>query len=169
MLTSSETKSRLARRMGEHFYQELLQDGLAPAEAEARTQRSRVRIESAPAAVLLCLDSGEVDMVPGEGRQSLETHMAIQSVALAGATLLLAAHAEGLGGVWLCAPLFAVEIVLETLHLPGTWQPQALLLLGYPPQNGSAKGPPNGSASSARTRRPMQEVTLFLDDPGENC
>ena len=35
--------------------------------------------------------------------------MGTQSVALAGLQLLLAAHAEGLGGTWICWPLFAPD------------------------------------------------------------
>jgi nitroreductase len=41
--------------------------------------------------------------------------MAVQSVALAGGHLLVAAHALGLGGVWMCAPLFASSIVKNRL------------------------------------------------------
>ena len=65
-------------------------------------------------------------------RQQSEHWMGIQSVALAGGHLLLAAWAEGLGGVWMCAPLFAQAAASQALDLPGSWQPQALILLGYP-------------------------------------
>ncbi len=58
--------------------------------------------------------------------------MATQSVALAGGTILLAAHAEGLGGVWVCAPLFAQETVRRVLDLPADWLVQGMILLGYP-------------------------------------
>ena len=155
VLTSPETKARLASAMGEQFYQELLKDGFSLVEVEKRVKRSRSRIESAPAAILLCLDPQQVDIVPGEGRQDLEIQMAVQSVALAGGTLLLAAHAEGLGGVWLCAPLFARKVVQDTLSLPADWQPQALLLFGYPPHE--------EQELPERTRRPLDEVALFLD------
>ena len=58
--------------------------------------------------------------------------MAVQSVALACQNLLLAAHAHGLGACWMCAPLFVPELVRDTLDLPQTWEPQALITLGYP-------------------------------------
>ena len=54
------------------------------------------------------------------------------SVALAGQNLLLAAHAEGLGACWLCAPLFCPDVVRDTLGLPEDWQPQAFISLGWP-------------------------------------
>jgi nitroreductase len=46
--------------------------------------------------------------------------------------LLLAAHAEGLGGVWVCSPLFAPETVVRVLGLSPAWEPQAMFFLGYP-------------------------------------
>jgi nitroreductase len=46
--------------------------------------------------------------------------------------LLLAAHAEGLGSVWVCSPLFAQETVRAVLELPKSWESQALYLIGYP-------------------------------------
>jgi nitroreductase len=76
--------------------------------------------------------------------------MGVQSVALACGQLLLAAHAEGLGGVWVCAPLFAQESAQASLNLPATWDPQGLLLLGFP----SRIPPP-------RDRFPVGEVTRF--------
>jgi nitroreductase len=57
--------------------------------------------------------------------------MAVQSTALAGQNLLLAAHALGLASCWMCAPLFCPDVVAETLGLPEDWQPQALIAVGY--------------------------------------
>ena len=33
---------------------------------------------------------------------------------------------------WLCAPLFVPALVREVLGLPGHWQPQAIMTVGYP-------------------------------------
>ena len=57
--------------------------------------------------------------------------MAVQSVALAGLQLMLAAHAEGLGGNWICWPLYAQEAARDALNLPETWEPQGMFFLGY--------------------------------------
>jgi nitroreductase len=46
--------------------------------------------------------------------------------------LLLAAHAEGLGGNWICWPLYAQEAARQALELPVTWEPQAMFFLGVP-------------------------------------
>jgi coenzyme F420-0:L-glutamate ligase/coenzyme F420-1:gamma-L-glutamate ligase len=68
---------------------------------------------------------------PDEKRQQAERTMAMQSVAAAGLQILLAAHAEGLGGVWVCSPLFAQETIQKTLDLPETWEPQGMFFIGY--------------------------------------
>ena len=57
--------------------------------------------------------------------------MSIQSVAAAGLQLLLAAHAEGLGGNWICWPLYAQEAARAALDLPEAWEPQAMFFIGY--------------------------------------
>jgi nitroreductase len=51
---------------------------------------------------------------------------------MAGQNLLLATHDAGLGGCWMCAPLFCPDVVRGALDLPADWQPQALITLGYP-------------------------------------
>ena len=89
------------------------------------------RVPSAPVAILLCLDMSEMDSYPDEKRQQAERTMAMQSVAAAGSQLLLAAHAEGLGGVWVCSPLFVQEIIQKTLNLSAAWEPQAMYFIGY--------------------------------------
>jgi F420 biosynthesis protein FbiB-like protein len=150
-LVSPQAKSRLAETMGADFHHDLLADGLSEEEAESQVARSRQRITEAPAAILLCLDTNVGDSYPDPRRQWAEALMGAQGVAMAGQNLLLAAQAEGLGGVWMCAPLFAPQTVRAALELPKEWQPQGLILLGYP-----ARIP------EARPRRPVAEVTRFL-------
>jgi coenzyme F420-0:L-glutamate ligase/coenzyme F420-1:gamma-L-glutamate ligase len=52
-------------------------------------------------------------------------------VAAAGLQLLLAAHAQGLSGVWVCSPLFAQETIQKTLNLSTSWEPQGMFFIGY--------------------------------------
>jgi coenzyme F420-0:L-glutamate ligase/coenzyme F420-1:gamma-L-glutamate ligase len=77
--------------------------------------------------------------------------MGTQSVALAGLQLLLAAHAEGLGGTWICWPLFAPEETRQVLGLPSIWEPQGLLFLGYPLEQ-----------PDAPVRIPKEEISLWI-------
>jgi F420 biosynthesis protein FbiB-like protein len=150
VLTNPEIKAALADAMADELRHDLLADGLPPEEIEAQAFRSRRRIIEAPAAILFCLDVTQGDQFPDEDRQQAETLMGVQSVAMAGQNLMLAAHAEGLGGVWVCAPLFAPRAVRRALDLPGEWQPQGLLLVGYPAQ-----------VPSSRPRRTVADITRY--------
>lgn len=73
-----------------------------------------------------------MDDYPDEQRKKAEYMIATQSAANAGMQLLLAAHAEGLGGVWVCSPMFAQRTVQIALNVSATWEPQAMFLIGYP-------------------------------------
>jgi len=130
-VTDVSIKTRLADAMAQAFERDLLRDGLPPEKINAQIKRSKERITSAPVAILLCLDMSDMDSYPDEKRQQAERTMAMQSVAAAGLQLLLAAHAEGLGGVWVCSPLFVQEIIQKTLNLSAAWEPQAMYFIGY--------------------------------------
>jgi len=136
--------------MALEFQRELAADNLSADEINNRVARSRERILSAPAVVILCVDMSDMDTYPDRRRKKAEYVMATQSAANAGMQLLLAAHAEGLGGVWVCSPLFAQETVQKVLSLPKTWEPQAMFFLGYP-----AKIP------AVRERKNIKEITQF--------
>ena len=136
--------------MAQDFERDLTHDNLPPEKIQAQLKRSRDRITSAPVAILLCLDMSEMDSYPDEKRNKAEYMMAVQSVAAAGMQLLLAAHAEGLGGVWACWPLFAQETIRDTLNLSDSWEPQAMFFIGY------AEDIPE-----VRDRKHLRETTIF--------
>ncbi|MCS6871998.1 MAG: nitroreductase family protein [Anaerolineae bacterium] len=132
VLSTSESRCRLAAAMGEKLRADLTADGAPPELIERDVSRSYSRISGAPLAILVCLSMVDMDRYPDTRRNEAEYLMAVQSVAMAAQNLLLAAHAEGLGACWMCAPLFCPEIVRAALSLPEDWQPQALITLGYP-------------------------------------
>lgn len=129
-LKSAGGRRRLAEGMGAEFRKTLRSEGLDEEQIEAQVVRSAERILQAPEAVLLCLDTAVLDEYKDAGRSAGERLMGVQSVALAGGQLLLAAHAEGLGSVWICAPLFVPGAVRAALELPASWEAQGLILLG---------------------------------------
>lgn len=151
VLQEKDRKERLAESMGKEFRRDLRRDGLPAEDIEKQVDRSRRRILEAPLVILLCLDPSELDMYPDPTRCQAEHTMAVQSVAMAGGALMLAAHAYGLGSVWICAPLFAPFAVIQALDLPPTWEPQGMILMGYP-----ARIP------EPRPRRSLADVTRFL-------
>jgi F420 biosynthesis protein FbiB-like protein len=151
VVRDSAVKTDLADAMAADFERDLSRDGVPPEKIQTQIKRSRDRINAAPVTILLCLDMSEMDSYPDEKRQQAERSMAMQSVAAAGLQLLLAAHAEGLGGVWVCSPLFAQETIQHTLDLPETWEPQAMFFVGYPAEH-----------PEVRERKPLQGITIFL-------
>ena len=151
VLTSSKAKVGLAQAMGERLEADRLADGDDPAAVAADVARSRARITGAPVAILVCLTMEQMDEYPDKKRSRAEFLMAVQGAAMAGENLLLAAHAAGLGGSWLCAPLFAAAVARDALGLPASWEPQGLVLLGWPAAPGRERG-----------RRPPAEVAVYL-------
>lgn len=151
VLTDVRVKTQLAEAMAEDFQRDLANDGVPPEKIHAQVKRSKERITSAPVAILLCLDMSEMDSYPDEKRNKAEYMMAVQTVAAAGMQLLLAAHAEGLGGVWACWPLFAQDTIQKTLELPVSWEPQGIFFIGYPEL-----------IPELRRRKNVESVSLFL-------
>ena len=149
VVTDLSVKQKLADAMALDFQRDLERDGLPPEKIQAQIERSRERITSAPVAILLCLDMSEMDSYSDEKRNKAEYMMAAQSVAAAGMQLLLAAHAEGLGGVWACWPLFAQGTIQKTLNLSETWEPQGMFFLGYPE-----------IVPDARERKSLQQIII---------
>ena len=94
--------------------------------------KSRERIGSAPAVIIICLTYADLDVYPDEQRQAAERLMAAQSLGAAAQNIMLTAHAHGVASCWMCAPLFCPEVVREALQIPGDVIPQALITLGYP-------------------------------------
>lgn len=152
VLTGAAEKTRLADSLAADLARDLAADGQAAEEVAAQVRRSRERIGAAPAVILLCLDVRGEDEYPDSHRREAERLMGVQSAALAGGQLLLAAHAVGLSGVWMCAPLFAPGTVREALALPESWHPQALILIGF-----AEKFPPE------RPRKRLDEIAVFID------
>jgi coenzyme F420-0:L-glutamate ligase / coenzyme F420-1:gamma-L-glutamate ligase len=149
VLIELSAKTKLADAMAKEFQRDLEADNLAPDDLKKKVTRSRERIMHAPVVIILSVDMSDMDTYPDTRRKKAEYIMASQSAANAGMQLLLAAHAEGLGSVWVCSPLFAQEVVQNVLDLPKSWEPQAMYFLGY-----SAEIP------EARERKPLETVVI---------
>jgi F420 biosynthesis protein FbiB-like protein len=151
VLTGALGKDRLARAMGRRLRADRSADGDAPAVIERDVARSYARITGAPLLIVVSLTLAEMDRYPDPQRSAHERTMAVQSVAMAAQNLWLAAHAEGLGACWLCAPLFVPDLVRRTLALPADWEPQGLLTVGWPAE------------TKEKTRAPWASRVHFLD------
>ena len=142
VLRDAALRRMLAERMAEAYARDAEADGQPADAVRARNERSIGRIGGAPSAVLVLLDEGDLPARAGRGLEG-ERKMFIQSAAAAVQNLLLAAHAEGLGACWVCAPLFCPQAVNTALGLPDSWVAQALILIGYPAE---APAKPDGRA-----------------------
>lgn len=151
VITNAEDKLRFAERMGSNYREALIAEGMLPKEAESRAEARKDRICGAPVIILLCLDTEDVRKFNDASRSDGDYLMGVQSVALAGGHLLLAAHAEGLGAVWICAPLFAPQRVREALDLPSNWIPQGMISLGYPAEKPKEK-----------SMKPLENVVKYI-------
>jgi coenzyme F420-0:L-glutamate ligase/coenzyme F420-1:gamma-L-glutamate ligase len=151
VITKAEDKLRFAEGMGIDYRKSLLAEGMIPEEVESRAEAREERICGAPAIILLCLDTEDVRNFNDANRNDGDYLMGIQSVAMAGGHILLAAHAEGLGAVWMCAPLFAPQRVREALDIPQNWIPQGMISLGYPAERPKDKA-----------MKPLEDVVKFI-------
>ncbi len=151
MLVEAAAKHHLAESMAAEFRRDLEKDNLPSDKIDGRVNKSRERITSAPIVIILCLDMSEMDSYPDEARKKAEHLIATQSAANAGMQLLLAAHAESLGGVWVCSPMFAQETVQTALNISNDWEPQAMFLIGYPVE-----------IPEVRARKELKEIVKFM-------
>ena len=149
MVRDAAEKAGLAAAMGRRLEADRSADGDDPASIRGDLARSSGRINGAPIVIAVCLSLEEMDTYPDPRRGQAEFLMAVQSTAMAAQNLLLAAHAEGLGACWMCAPLFCSDAVREALDLPAAWQPQGLILLGRPAEPGRR-----------RDRKPVAEIAI---------
>ncbi|MFN8412326.1 MAG: nitroreductase family protein [Anaerolineales bacterium] len=152
VLQEAAAKKHLSEAMAQEFQRDLETDKLPATEIEKKVNKSRDRITGAPVVIILCVDMSEMDSYPDETRRKAEYIIATQSAANAGMQLLLAAHAEGLGGVWICSPMFAQQTVQTALKISKNWEPQAMFLLGYPVE-----------IPEVRERKKLEEITHFVN------
>lgn len=134
VVQSFDIKKRLAQSMGARLRSDLEADSVPQAIIEKDVSRSYDRLTSAPVLLVLCVSMVDMDGYNDDQRNHNEYIMAVQSTAMAGQNILLAAHDNGLGACWMCAPLFCADVVQATLQLPQDWQAQGIISIGYPMQ-----------------------------------
>jgi coenzyme F420-0:L-glutamate ligase / coenzyme F420-1:gamma-L-glutamate ligase len=151
VLTNSDNKSHLAKAIVGKLRQDMIADQISEEEIKARVEKTIRRTMEAPVIVVICQDISTVMPQPDAIRKEAETLMGVQSVAMAGLQLLLAAHSEGVGGTWICWPLFAPIETSLALELDPNWKAQGMIFLGYPAED-----------PDLRARIPVEKVTRYL-------
>lgn len=154
VVSGAMTKDKLAAAMGLRLVADRAKDGDPEDQIRQDVERSYQRVTGAPVVIIVAMSIAEMDRYPDRKRAQSEYVMAVQSTAMATQNLLLAAHAEGLGTCWMCAPLFCPDDVKAVLSLPEDWEPQGLITLGYPSQLGRDK-----------PRKTLAEFVRFDESP----
>ncbi len=123
---SNSAKESLGNTLAKKMRADMESENAPQEDTEKRIEISLRRINEAPAIIILCRD------ITALREQKPEDEiMSIQSTALAGLQLLLAAQAEGIAGNWICWVLYAQSEITNTLNLPQNWHPEAMFFLGY--------------------------------------
>jgi len=134
VIDAPAARSRLGTALTNQMRRDMQAENAPEAEISSRVERSLRRISTAPSIILLCRDTEAVRI-----QAETEDLMGLQSVAMAGLQLMLAAHAHGLGANWICWPLYAQGETIRALNLPATWEPQGMVFLGYPAETPKEK------------------------------
>jgi coenzyme F420-0:L-glutamate ligase / coenzyme F420-1:gamma-L-glutamate ligase len=146
VIKNPDVKPRLAKTLTDKMRLDIQAEGAAETEIDKRIANSLRRIDEAPVIIILCRDTIDVRINTPE-----ETIMNIQSTALAGLQLLLAAHAEGLGANWICWPLYATKETQSVLELPENWEPQAMIIVGFANEQ-----------SKQKELKPLNTISIYL-------
>ncbi len=152
VIRRGRVRESLIQNMSMIYKRDLIADGVDEETAGARVELSRQLLTDAPVLILICLTMRDMWRYPDATRQECEHTMAVQSAAAATQNLLLAAHGEGLGACWMCAPLFCPDTVKKICGLPDDYEPQAFVILGYPAERPGQK-----------TLRTMDEVVRWIN------
>ena len=135
IIENNELRIKLINKMNRKLRNDLEKDGKSQEFIEAKIKKTKVNFVNAPILMLLCLDKRELEKYSDEERFQNEFILGIQSISASATYLLLAFEIKKLAACWYCAPLFAKNIIKETLNLPDSYMPMAFFTVGYPLTN----------------------------------
>lgn len=125
-------REKLIDKMNEKLRNDLLKDGINEKVIKEKVNKTRNKFIDAPFLILLCLDVKDLEKYKDAGRTQNEFFLGIQSISSSATYLLLAFEMKELAACWYCAPLFAKEIIKQSLELPTSYVPMAFFTVGYP-------------------------------------
>lgn len=155
VLTNASLKRELSEAMADVWVADMIKDCIRSEARENQRKASVERFTHAPVLIVACLTMKDMIRYADESRQKSERDLAVQSLGAALQNLLLAAHANGLGACWFCAPIFCKETIKKILKVPDDVEPQALITLGYPAEK-----------PHAPSRKPLENYS-YVDCWGE--
>ncbi|MHA2475180.1 MAG: coenzyme F420-0:L-glutamate ligase [Promethearchaeota archaeon] len=131
-LENLKVRKELILKMNEKLKNDLRSEDKSEEFIKHKVNKTKGNFLEAPVLILLCLDTTELEKYTDIERSKNEEILGIQSVSSSATYLLLAFEIMNLAACWYCAPLFAKDIIKETLKLPQDFLPMAFFTVGYP-------------------------------------
>jgi coenzyme F420-0:L-glutamate ligase/coenzyme F420-1:gamma-L-glutamate ligase len=153
VVASGAGRKRYLSEMEAAWREDLARDGTPAEVVERWAARSWALLGSAPVLLVPCLLWGQQHDYPDQRRQAAEAAMLTLAAGGAVQTLLLALHAQGLGGAWVSSSLFCQEVAAQALDLPEGWQPLGSVAAGHPDPGDRPRRRPALDASDLILRR----------------
>jgi coenzyme F420-0:L-glutamate ligase/coenzyme F420-1:gamma-L-glutamate ligase len=131
IIDQGSSRENLIENMNNKLKDDLLREGRSKDYIQRKIEKTRTNFLSCPYLILLCLDKKGLEKYSDSDREKNEYIMGVQSVSASATYLLLAFEIKGLAACWYCAPLFAKDIIKDTLNLPNSFIPMAFFTVGY--------------------------------------
>ncbi|MFW9949378.1 MAG: coenzyme F420-0:L-glutamate ligase [Candidatus Thorarchaeota archaeon] len=125
------SREKLIINMNKKLKDDLQRDGRSEDFIQRKIEKTKTNFLNSPYLILLCLDTKDLEKYSDREREKNEYIMGVQSVSASATYLLLAFEIKGLVACWYCAPLFAKDIIKDTLNLPNSFIPMAFFTVGY--------------------------------------
>lgn len=131
IIDQGNLRENLIENMNNKLKDDLLRGGRSKDYIQRKIEKTRTNFLSCPYLILLCLDRKGLEKFSDSDQEKNEYIMGVQSVSASATYLLLAFEIKGLAACWYCAPLFAKDIIKDTLNLPNSFIPMAFFTVGY--------------------------------------
>jgi F420 biosynthesis protein FbiB-like protein len=151
LLGKNKLRNDLIEKMNKKLREDLTVDGMTEQEIQEKIEKTKNNFIKSPYLILLCLDNKNLSKYNDVERDQNEFIMGIQSTSASAIYLLLAFEVYGLASCWYCAPLFAKEVISDTLKLPSSFIPLAFFTVGYPLHE-----------VNAPERKPLKEIIHII-------
>jgi len=135
IIEKGKIREQLIDNMNEKLRNDLKKDGKSENFIKNKINMTRNNFLNAPILILLCLDTKDLEKYNDVERSNNDYIMGVQSISASATYLLLAFQSRELASCWYCAPLFAKEIIKNTLIIPDSYDPMAFFTVGYPMKN----------------------------------
>jgi coenzyme F420-0:L-glutamate ligase/coenzyme F420-1:gamma-L-glutamate ligase len=130
ILEQGKLRETLIKNINFKLGEDLLKDGKSKIFIKKKIEKTRNQFLKSPYLILLCLDIQDLEKYSDQEREKNEYIMGVQSISASATYLLLAFEIRELAACWYCAPLFAKEIIRNTLNLPSSFIPMAFFTVG---------------------------------------